>query len=142
VFILCAPRRAALRSAPVPWQGVELEGLPALDAACTCGSASGLALAFRCRQLLSGGAGDDVLRRLQPSLAGRGAMLNVGQMRLGLPPEAAALVLGTSTPAARRGAAPAGGHIPAAASAEASLRRFTGRSSGGGRVVRDRDDDW
>lgn len=45
------------RRAPVPWQGVELESLPQLDASCTCASsAPGLSLDFRCDQARPSGA--------------------------------------------------------------------------------------
>ncbi|PRW45610.1 L-ascorbate peroxidase 6 isoform X1 isoform B [Chlorella sorokiniana] len=55
--------------APVPWQGIELESLPELDAPCTCASsAPGLSLDFRCQQLMEGPAADALLGRLQPSL--------------------------------------------------------------------------
>ncbi len=36
----------------MPWQGIELESLPQLDAPCTCASsAPGLSLDFRCQQV-------------------------------------------------------------------------------------------
>ncbi|KAL4447722.1 hypothetical protein ABPG75_004941 [Micractinium tetrahymenae] len=149
--------------APVPWQGIELEDLPSLDATCSCPSASGLSLDFRCSQLLSGEAGEAVLRRLQPSLAGRGALLNVGEMRVGLPPEAAAVLLGSAAGAAGAAvaASTAGGAVrpvalqhqtpsprqeggAAVQRAASEQRRVTGRGSGGaaGRVVADAEDDW
>ncbi|KAI3424999.1 hypothetical protein D9Q98_008380 [Chlorella vulgaris] len=153
-------------AAPVPWQGIELEDLPALDAGCTCTTASGLTLDFRCGQLLTGPAGESMLRRLQPSLAGQGAVLNVGDMRLLLPPEAAATLLLT-TPAApppRAQSAASGGArgadamgsssvrigstqadmAPAAPLQDVSLqqRRFTGSGCGSGRAIQDTGDDW
>ena len=39
----------------MPWQGIELESLPQLDAPCTCASsAPGLSLEFRCQQVRLG----------------------------------------------------------------------------------------
>lgn len=145
----------------MPWQGVELEELPALDAACSCPSAAGLTLDFRCSQLLSGAAGEAALRRLQPSLTGRGALLNVGEMRVDLPPDAAAALLGGQAGAARAAgtsgstARPAAlqqqtleprqeGDVAAALRAAGEQRRVTGRGSGSAarRVVADAEDDW
>ncbi|KAL4424403.1 hypothetical protein ABPG77_005646 [Micractinium sp. CCAP 211/92] len=143
--------------APVPWQGIELEELPTLDATCSCPTALGLSLDFRCSQLLSGSAAEAALRRLQPSLAGRGALLNVGEMRVRLPPDAAEALLGGKVGAAGTAgdaARPAlqqqtpsprqGGGATAAQFAAGGQRRLTGGGSGGGsgRVVADAEDDW
>ena len=139
----------------MPWQGIELEERPALDATCSCPTAAGLSLDFRCSQLLSGEAGEAVLRRLQPSLAGRGALLNVGEMRVRLPPAAAAALLGNAAAATGGAARPAtlqqqtpsprqGGGAAAAQRAAGDQRRLTVRGSGGpaGRVVADAEDEW
>ena len=48
--------------APVPWQGIEMEELPQLDASCSCRTDSGLLLDFTCQQLLTGAAGEAALR--------------------------------------------------------------------------------
>lgn len=222
--------------APVPWQGIELESLPQLDAPCTCASsAPGLSLDFRCQQvwaahsmrtaccccaypdatvgqhachawccsarrmllwspmssascaphiaacalprsnephavtqlchppqLMEGPAADALLGRLQPSLVGQGALVNVGEMRLTLPAEAAAVLLpGHSSagagPQGRAGnvAAGAAGHrlggqAAAGGGGSGAQGRPTppprqqcitgGGGSGGGRVVADCDD--
>ncbi len=141
----------------MPWQGIELEELPALDATCSCPTASGLSLVFRCSQLLSGSAAEAALRRLQPSLVGRGALLNVGEMHVRLPPDAAEALLGGKAGAAGtagRAARPAlqqqtpsprqGGVATAAQRAAGGQRRLTGGGSGGGtgRVVADAEDEW
>lgn len=134
----------------MPWQGIELEDLPALEATCSCATASGLSLHFRCQQLLTGPAGDALLRRLQPSLAGRGAAVNVGSMRVALPPEAAAALLPTSAfpPLAaqqrQRSLGTAAGTPPQQEqqAQQAQQRGYTGRGSGGGRVVVDCEEDW
>ena len=140
----------------MPWTGVELEELPALDATCTLPStAPGLALDFRCEQLRSGPAGEALLGRLQPSLAGRGAAVNVGRMRLALPPEAAAVLLPAApaaaaappAPGARQPSPPGAAPTPQPAGQQPQ-RVFTGRGSGcgggggGGGRVRVDDDDW
>lgn len=152
---LTPPPCLATRRAPVPWQDIELEELPALDSTCSCPTASGLSLDFRCSQLLSGSAAEASLRRLQPSLAGRGALLNVGEMRLCLPPEAAVALLGgaagpadgVAKPVALQQQTPSprqGGGATAAQRAAGGQRRLTGGGSGGGtrRVVADAEDDW
>jgi hypothetical protein len=125
----------------VPWQGIEMEGLPQLDATCSCRTDSGLLLDFTCQQLLTGAAGEAALRRLQPSLAGRGALLNVGDMQVTLPPEAAAaLLLPLGQPQGRRPARQQ--QQERQASPGQRQRMYTGSGSGGGRVVQDSGDDW
>ena len=129
----------------MPWQGIEMEELPQLDASCSCRTDSGLLLDFTCQQLLTGAAGEAALRRLQPSLAGRGALLNVGDMRVTLPPEAAAALL--LPPEGSQGRRPARQQQerqqqeqPAGTGQQ--QRMFTGGGSGGGRVVQDSGEDW
>lgn len=134
----------------MPWQGIELEELPELDAACSCTSAAGLTLAFRCQQLLSGPAGEALLARLQPSLVGRGAVCNTGEMQLSLPPDAAQQLGLAPVLPPRRPPAGARGHSPGEAAAgtpqrqetqQAGAWQVTGRGGGGGRAVQD-SEDW
>lgn len=128
-----APRPTAPCRAPVPWQGIELEELPGLDATCTLPSSAGHTLDFTCQQLLSGPAGEALLARLQPSLASRSAALNVGEMRVALPPDAAQVLLPGGAAAAAEEPTPA----------PRQQRVYTGCGSGaGGRVVQDSGDDW
>jgi hypothetical protein len=130
-----------------------MEDLPALQASCACSPAAlNLTLDFRCDQLLSGEAGETMLRRLQPSLAGRGAMVNVGEMKLRLPPEAAAVLhllpyqatmpaiasmwAGQATPGSLDSGA------QAALLATSVERLYTGPARSGGRALQDAEDDW
>ena len=110
-------------------------------------------------QLMEGPAADGLLARLQPSLVGRGALLNVGEMHLTLPPDAAAILLpGNDAAAATRGllgagavgaaarqlgggAAGGGSGAPAGPTPPPRQQRMTGGGSGSGRVVHD-SDDW
>lgn len=110
-------------------------------------------------QLMEGPAADALLGRLQPSLVGRGALLNVGEMRLTLPADAAAVLLpGHSAAAAPRGPpggaaagvavrqlgggpAEGGGAAQGGPTPSPRQQRLTGSGSGGGRVVQD-SDDW
>ena len=108
---------------------------------------------------MEGPAADALLARLQPSLVGRGALLNVGDMHLTLPPDAAAILLpGSNAAAATRGPLGAGavgavarqlGGGAAGGSSGAQggptppprQQRTTGGGGGGGRVLHD-SDDW
>lgn len=111
---------------------------------------------------MEGPAADALLARLQPSLVGRGALLNVGDMHLTLPPDAAAILLpGSNAAAATRGplgagavgavarqlgggAAGGGSGAPGGPTPEdppPRQQRMTGGGGGSGRVLHD-SDDW
>lgn len=97
-------------------------------------------------QLLEGPAGEALLGRLQPSLVGRGALLNVGDMHISLPAAAAAMLLPSgpamARSAARPAARPAAGGGLQGGPTPPPRQRITGGGSGGGRVVPDSEEDW
>lgn len=111
----------------------------------------------RSPQLMEGAAGEALLGRLQPSLVGRGALLNVGEMRVSLPAAAAAMLLPGRPGATAGGAAwPAGvgvardaaramvgmaGGVQGGPTPPPRQARITGAGSGGGRLVPD-SEDW
>eukprot|EP00887_Chlorella_sp_A99_P007348 scaffold2.g7348.t1 len=120
--------------APVEWQGTEEEERQSLEVGC-----SAVHMSFRCDQLMAGDAAEALLRRLQPSLCGRGALVNVGAVELQLPePEARAPAAGASRSAGLASRQLLGGRSDATGRKQ---RLLTLDASPSARAVAD-DQDW
>lgn len=125
---------AAVLRAPVEWQGTEEEERQSLEVGC-----SAVHMSFRCDQLMAGDAAEALLRRLQPSLCGRGALVNVGAVELQLPePEARAPAAGASRSAGLASRQLLGGRSDATGRKQ---RLLTLDASPSARAVAD-DQDW
>ena len=117
------------RRAPVPWQGVELESLPQLDAPCTCASsAPGLSLDFCCQQVWACACAERARACMQAWAWSRGAEhRNVGRRRFPQHDAIARRLTHPAPPPAAAGGPGRGGDAGAAAAVTGGARRAAER---------------